>query len=226
MALCLIDVDRFKQVNDQLRAPGGRRCPGERSRISWERQHPTRIGSAGTNSRSCYRASAEEAAAVVDGSGMLSRRGSTASPEPCTISGGIALLPGHADDVASLKATCGPRALPQQANRQEQSERVRVRHTAREIFLPDLGLQIARGRQAPPRREADRRRGRARLLRRRARHELSPSSSLRPGGSSASATGISDTSTWPVYSHDLGKIGIPDNILRKPGPPNVTPNRR
>ena len=215
VALCLIDVDHFKQVNDRCGHPAGDLAlKALAALLHSETPEAYRLG--GDEFAIVLRGSVAEAASIVGRIKNAFAAGVDGVSEPCTISGGIAVLPGHADDVAGLKAHAD---LALYLSKRTGKNRVNIyRFDKNEgVPLPDLGLMFARD------------------VRLRLAEKLIGVVDARDNyvGEHSTAVadlvvgigknlGVDDRDLRHLYVaallHDLGKIGIPDEVLRKPGP--------
>ena len=215
VALCLIDVDRFKQVNDRCGHPAGDtalKALGAFLRSAAPLAY--RLG--GDEFALVLRGSAEEAASIVGRVNTRFAAGVDGVSEPCTISGGIAVLPDHADDAAGLKAHAD---LALYLSKRTGKNRVNIYgpNKYEESSAPDLGLMFAKD---------------ARL---RLAAKLISVVEARDSYVGEHATSVSElvVATGKILGfddrdlrhlrvagllHDLGKIGIADEVLRKPGP--------
>ena len=138
--------------------------------------------------------------------------------EPCTISGGVAVLPGDADDAASLKAHAD---LALYLSKRSGRDRVNVYQldSPGAELLPDLGLLSSQ--------DARLRLAEKLIVVVEARdayvgeHATAVASLVVAIGRNL---GIAERDLRHLHAagllHDLGKIGIPDAVLRKPGPLN------
>ncbi len=214
VALCLIDIDRFKQVNDRCGHPAGDiALKALAALLSSEVAGAYRLG--GDEFALVLRCSAVEAESVVGRIKEAYAAGVEGVSEPCTISGGIAVFPGHADDVAGLKAHAD---LALYLSKRTGKNRVNVYHLESDggIPLPDLGHLFARD------------------VRLRLAEKLIGVVDARDSYVGEHSTAVAELVTAigtnlgvdegdlrhlyvAALLHDLGKIGIPDEVLRKPG---------
>jgi diguanylate cyclase (GGDEF)-like protein len=218
VALCLIDVDRFKQVNDRCGHPAGDAALRALANLL-RSAAPGAYRLGGDEFAIMLRGSAEEAATIIGRIKDAYAAGVEGVSEPCTISGGIAVLPGHADDVASLKAHADLALYLSKRTGKNKVNVYQVDIGGGEL-LPDLGLGFGRD------------------VRLRLAEKLIAVVDARDSyvGEHATAVadlvlavgkllGVGERELRHLYVagllHDLGKIGIPDAVLRKPGPLNA-----
>jgi HD-GYP domain-containing protein (c-di-GMP phosphodiesterase class II) len=165
-----------------------------------------------------HRGSPDEAASILGRIKDEFAAGVEGVSERCTISGGIAVVPGHADDVASVKAHAD---LALYLSKRTGKNRINVYEFANagEALLPDLGFAFAKD------------------VRLRLAEKLIAVVDARDSyvGEHANAVadlvaaigtilGIGERDLSHLHLagllHDLGKIGIPDAVLSKAGPLN------
>ena len=213
VALCLIDVDRFKQVNDRCGHPAGDAALRALADLLRDAA-PAAYRLGGDEFALVERGSADDAADILVRVKDAFAAGVEGVSEPCTISGGVAVFPGHADDVAGLKARAD---LALYLSKRTGKDRVNVyTFDGRESALPELGLGFPKD---------------ARL---RFAEKLIAVVDARDAYVGEHATAVAElvVATGKILGvgerdlrqlwvagllHDLGKIGIPDAVLRKPG---------
>jgi diguanylate cyclase (GGDEF)-like protein len=215
VSLCLIDVDRFKQVNDRHGHPAGDAVLVVLGRLV-EELAPSRG----------YRLGGDELAVVVPGgpsaatrlAGILRDRFAEvhveAVPEAVTISSGIASFPMHAQDAAMLKKRADLALYWSKRNGKNRSS-----------IYTDAAPQ-----DAPPTPHDRRLVAMERLL------AVVESRDTYTGRHSAAVAALAhgigsmfgleegelEDLRIAGLLHDLGKIGIPDSVLNKPGPLDPT----
>ncbi len=214
VALCLIDVDRFKQVNDRCGHPAGDLAlKALAALLHTESTGAYRLG--GDEFALILRGPAREAELAVCRIKDAYAMGVEGVSEPCTISGGIAVFPEHAPDVAGLKAHAD---LALYLSKRTGKNRVNVYRVedGEGAPLTDLGVLFARD------------------VRLRLAEKLISVVDARDSYVGEHSTAVADLVVGigrnlgvderdlrhlyvAALLHDLGKIGIPDNVLRKPG---------
>jgi diguanylate cyclase (GGDEF)-like protein len=212
VTLCLIDVDRFKQVNDRYGHPAGDGILNILGDLIGEL-----VPGGG------YRLGGDEFAVLVEDDpvtaaavmGELQRRLSDARPpsvhETVTISCGLASFPEHADDPATLKKRADLALYRSKHNGKNRCSIYEAEAGAQETIrpvLPDLRLHAAEKLVA--------------LIRTRDTYVGTHSAAV-----AVLVRGIARTLGLDAREieqlriaallHDLGKVGIPDSLLNKPG---------
>jgi diguanylate cyclase (GGDEF)-like protein len=212
VTLCLIDLDRFKQVNDRRGHPAGDALL-------------TLLGGLiqGLVPGNAYRVGGDEFAVLVEGNpaeaerlmSELRRRLADAQrdgavSEPVTISCGIATFPDHAHDATTLKKRADLALYRSKHTGKNRSTVYDGDAEGREVglVLPDSRLHVVEKLVAV----VDSREGYV------GKHSEAVSSLVEAIGRTL---GLDDSEIEQLriagLLHDLGKIGIPDRILNKPG---------
>jgi HD domain len=142
------------------------------------------------------------------------------SPEgPIAMSVGVATFPTRAADAPELQRTAdgGRRTLLVEGARQEPNLHLQPDGRAHHVAA-GAGARDRAECAAPRREEPSCASSTLATRRRRCTPRSSRASRRRSGSSSASIRERSTISGWPASLHDIGKIGLPDSILRAPRP--------
>jgi diguanylate cyclase (GGDEF)-like protein len=213
--LCLIDIDDFKRVNDRFGHPVGDRVLAQ-------------VGARLRQNGEAFRLGGDEFALL-----LPARAGNQALPVAETVLTRIAAI--ELDDVGSVTASAGIASFPLQAF--DRDELIRLADSALywakehgknrvHLYRPDV-LELAELRRLAH--------GPDRAARFRAAASLAKAVDARDTYTGSHSTRVAELGAWIAARlgldgeqveltrlacslHDLGKLAIPEEILRKPGP--------